>query len=149
MANITLGEICDAVATTLNVAPIVRKESYNELTEGLNAADLPLIQAYWESITCDPSGGTDRTTFQAGRRQKQVVIHLDVYGAQRAHLGQDMHTLTDTVDALIDQLETQNTKPYFGNSGIQAFSWTVTRTIFTYAMAQYLGARFVIQILVY
>ena len=150
MANITIGNVCDAIETTLATATgMNRTQSYDELGEGIPAGDLPLLQVYWEDWNMDPSGNTDRTTFQAGVRLKPFTIHADVYAAQRSHLAEDMKAVVDIVDAVIDVLEAQDLKSYFSQAGIQAWSVSATRGVFPYAGVDYMGARFTFTIWVY
>jgi len=143
---VTIGEICDAIETTLSAAVgLISSQSYDELQEGLPAADLPLIQVYWEGFMMDPWGETDRQTFRGGVRNKPIIIHVDLYATRRSHIGEDMKAVVDGVDALIDVLEEQDTKPYFGLVGLKAFSVDdVVRAEFIYGNESYLGARFVL-----
>ena len=150
--SVTLGEICDAIESTLAAAiTVVRSESYDELTEGVHAADLPMLQVYPESGRQDAGGKTDRFAFQGGIRQTEFIIHADYYARQRAHIGQDMNALVNGIDALQDVFEAQDKKPYFGEDGIQAFSWSWTRVTFVYGDPQlpYVGARFVLVVRVF
>jgi hypothetical protein len=151
MPSVTIAQICDAIESTLSTASgINTTQSYDELGEGLNAADLPLIQVYWEDLSMDPTGATDRTTFGAGVRQKQITVHADVYAAQRSFLWEDMQKTVDAMDNVLAVLEVQNTVPYFGEDGIR--SWQLVsalRGTFPYSQAQYMGARFILTVWVY
>ena len=143
--SITIAQITDAVKTTLAAdTGLNRAMSYNQLTEGMN--DLPALQVYPESVGQDPTGNADRTTFQAGRRQSSIIIHADLYARQRSHLGEDMAALVNRWDAAITILEAQNTKPYFGLDGLQAFAWTSQRVVFQYGDGglPYVGVRFIL-----
>lgn len=150
---ITLGQICNAIETTLAAATgMNRTESYDEITEGINAGDCPLMQVYWESIVIDPSGDTDRTSFSGAIRHKSIVIHVDIYASQRGNITDDMKRVVDIVDAMLDVFEVQNTKPYFGLTGIQAWHLdSATRTLFSYAGTNiaFAGARFILTITVF
>ena len=148
--SITIAQICDAIASTLSAATTTpRTQSYDELTEGVN--DVPMLQVYPENGNQDPSGNTDRTTFKAGVRQTMLTIHADYYAHQRVHIGEDMAALVSGIDALTDIFEAQDTKPYFGLEGIQAFSWSWQRVTFQYGDPQYsyVGARFIINVRVF
>lgn len=147
MTSITLAQILDAVKATLSVAPtLARSMSYDELTEGIN--DTPLLQVYPESGDQDPTGNTDRTTFKAHVRQTNLTINCDYYAQQRKHIGEDMAALVDGIDAMTDIFEAQDTKPYFGLVGIQAFHWGWQRVIFNYGdpNINYVGARFTLTV---
>jgi hypothetical protein len=168
MANVTIGEICDAIESTLSAAVgINRTESYDELTEGINNADCPLLQVYWESFGMDPSGSTDRSSF-GGRggvensplRQKPIVIHVDLYASRRNHLAQNMKAVVDATDAILNVFEQQDVKPYFGllddGGGDAIKAWSLDdarRVIFQYGdgagQVNYSGARFILTIHVY
>jgi len=155
MPGITIAQICDAIESTLSAATGINiTQSYDELGEGLNAADLPLLQVYWETLIMDPGAETDRTTFQAGVRQKLFTFHADIYAAPLAHLAQNMETLVDVVDNMLAVLELQNTKPYFLLEGIKAFHLDeARRVVFEYTAGtmpvRYIGARFILSIWVY
>lgn len=151
MTKITLGAICDAIENTLSGATgITRSQSFDELGEGLPAGDLPLLQVYWESLGMDPSGETDRTTFQGGIRMKRHTFHADVYAAQRSHLKEDMEAVVNAADAILDVLEAQDTKPYFGLAGIKAWQLeAATRGVTQYAQSEYMMVRFILSIWVY
>ena len=160
VANITFNQIVDAVETTLSAATtLVRSQSYDELTEGIQPGDCPLLQVYWESASpVSSDSSTDRRSFGGGGgdentplRDKAIIIHADYYATARSHIAEDMAAVVNGVDALTDVLETQNTLPYFGLAGIKSFQWQATRVTFVYGDPQtpYSGARFVITLRVY
>jgi len=151
MAKITLAEICDAIEETLATATgMSRTQSYDELGEAVNAGDCPLLQVYWEDYVMDPGGQTDRASFQGGVRVKQIRIHADVFASQRGNIRDDMKRVVDIVDTMTDVLEAQNTKPYFGLTGLKAFKVeSATRAIFDYGGVEFMGARFVLAIWVF
>ena len=146
---ITLAQICDAIETTLSAATtITRSESHDELTEGVH--DTPLLQVYPESGNQDPSGTTERTTFRAGVRQTEIVIHADYFAAERGtSIGEEMGRLVNGIDAMTAVFEGQDEKPYFGLDGIKAFAWRWERVTFDYGKVRYVGARFVILVRVF
>jgi len=144
---ISLAQICDAIETMLGAAVgMATSQSYDELKEGVIGRDCPLLQVYPASGSCDVSStSTERTTFQAGVRQKEFEIRADLYASRRSHLRQDMKAVTEMIEAIINVLETQNIKPYFGVGGtdIKAFRWRWERAVFKYEEDnQYMGARF-------
>lgn len=150
MASITLLQICDAIRDTLGAAVgMKRKQSADELTEGIHRGDTPLLQVYPEEGSCDPSGATDRTSFQGGVRQKVILFHVDVYARQRSHIGEDMGEMLTIADAVFDVLEIQNTKPYFNLEGIKAFSWRWKRMPFQYGETDFMGFRLYLTIYVF
>lgn len=140
---ITIAQMCDAIENTLGAATgIVRGQSYDELTEGIQ--DMPLLQVYPEMLHGNAVGETDRSTFRAGVRQTEIVILGDLYARQRSHMGEDMKAMVDSVDAIVTVIEAQDTKPYFALVGIKAFSWRGERVTFIYGDNQqpYVGMRF-------
>lgn len=143
--SITLTQIGAALKTTFaGVIGLTYVHQPSELREGMQ--DSPLLQIYPDTITQDPSGDVDRTTFRAVVRQSLQVWHLDLYARQRSDLGEDMAILLPLVDAVVDVLEQQDTKPYFGLVGIKAFSWTAQRVNFIYGQPEigYVGMRFIL-----
>ena len=148
--SITLTQICQAVETTLGAATgISYSQTFSELKEGI--IDVPLLQVYPESIRQDAGTQTDRTTFGAGVRQTEVIVHADLYARQRKHLGEDMAALVPLIDATQNKLEEQDRQPYFGLDGIKAFSWSAQRVIFNYGDPQvgYVGTRFILVLRVF
>lgn len=148
--SITIGQILDAIEATLSTAPtLARSMSYDELTEGIN--DTPLLQVYIESGEQDPTSNTDRTTFLAGVRQTELIVNCDYYAQQRKHIGQDMKALVDGIDAMFNIFEAQNSTPYFGLPGIQAFHYSFARDTFAYGAQSinYIVARFTLTIRVF
>jgi hypothetical protein len=147
---ITIGQICDAIESTLGAATgITRSESYDELTDGIH--DLPMLQVYPNSGNQDAFTRTDRSTFRGGVRQTDIMIHADLYAQQRAHIGEDMKKLVDVIDAVTNVFEAQDVKPYFGLDGIGAFRWRWERVTFAYGDPQltYVGARFYIEVRIF
>ena len=141
-----IGDICDGIEALLSTALGVRSStSFDELTEGIPSFDCPRVEVYWDSSVCDPSGSTDRTTFQACVQQSHIVFFADLYARQRSQMGEDMKAVVDLVDTLGPVLQSQQTKPFFGVAGIQAFSWAAKRHVFVRAKARYVGARFTIK----
>ena len=148
--SVTIAEICDAIEDTLNEASSMStSQSFDELKEGIGSADVPLIQVYPESNECAAESGTDRTSYQGGRRVKHYIIHCDLLARQRSHLAEDMEATVNLIDELEVIFEEQDTKPYFGEDGIQSFRWGWTRALFEYAQTQFYGARFIIDVYVY
>jgi hypothetical protein len=144
---ITIAQICDAIEETLGAATgITRAQSYDELTEGIQGADTPLLQVYPEANITDAMGTSDRTTFGGGVRVKTYTIHADYYARQRSHIGLDMKQLVDSIDAIETVLEQQNSLPLFGLAGIKSFQWMWNRVQFDYGGAPFMGARFVLTI---
>lgn len=150
MSSISLAQTCNAVATTLGTATgITYVQSYYQLKEGMN--DTPTLQVYWNNSNQDPGGNADRTTFKAGVRQTDIEILCDLYASDRNEIGEDMAALLPLVDAVVDVIEQQDTKPYFGLVGLKGFNWDARRVVFQYtdSLRTYTGARFTIRFKVF
>ena len=148
MATVTLADILDAIEDTLDAsAEVKRSQSYDQLTESIS--DLPLLQVYPEDGIQDALNTADRTTFGGCIRHTRYTVNVDYYARQRSHIGEDMAQLVDGIDSLTDIFEAQNSKPYFGLDGIQAFHWSWRRVTIDYAGVSYVGARFALEVRVY
>lgn len=148
--SITLTQIGAALDATFATVPgLTYVHQPGELREGMQ--DAPLLQIYPDTLAQDPEGNADRTTFRAVVRQTVQTWNMDLYARQRSDLGEDMAALLPLVDAIVDRLEQQDTKPYFGLVGIKAFSWTAQRVAFVYGTPEisYAGMRFVLTLRVF
>lgn len=147
---ITLMAMCDGIEAILSAAVGVQSStSFDELTEGVPAMDCPRVEVYPDAGVCDPSGNTDRFTFNACTQLLVITIFADLYARQRSQLGEDMKATTEMIDSLIDVLQTQERPPFLGVAGIKAFSWSWKRHTFRRADARFVGARFTIKCKVY
>ena len=151
----SLQAICNAIETTLAPA-VTYTQSYNELTEGMN--DTPRLQVYPNSGTSVIGGqSNDRSTFRAGVRQASIEVYADLYATQRSEIGEDMGILVPLIEAVIAEIEKQDTRPYFGlldasgRPAIDGFNWRWDRAIFVYNDTQqtFAGARFTFNIRVF
>lgn len=140
--KLTIREVLQGVGDTLESAiQGVRVDTLESMTEGIG--DTPLIQVYFDSIEADiASDSTDRSTFRAGVRQTNLIINVDVYAKQRADIGEDMLSLVDMTDAVIDVFDDQQAKPYFNVDGLKGFRYQGERVVFEYGQARFLGVRF-------
>lgn len=144
--NLTIGEICDGIETTLSAAIGVQSSaSFEGITEGIVSFDCPRVEVYWDNSTSDPSGSTDRTTFNACVQQMYIVIFADLYARQRSQMSEDMKAMIDLVDAIIPVIQAQQRPPFFGVTGIKAFNWSARKALFRRAEGRYVGARFTIR----
>lgn len=116
-----------------------------------NIVDTPTLQIYPVSGQTDPQGDTDRTTFGAGVRRTTIVLWCDYYARQRSHLGEDLDAVVDGMDAIINILEAQQVKPYFGNANIKAFAWGWEYVSFSYGEQEvkYSGVRFILTLTIF
>jgi len=145
MGVYSLGDLVDAIESTLSVAAALeRSQSYDELTEGM--ADYPTLQVYPEE-NAGTSGfsSTDRISLSGKHSVKEYLIHADLLAHPRAEIGEDMARLVEAIDDLEDILDTQ-AYPLFGAEYITSFRWSWKRVVFSYAGAEYMGARFFITV---
>lgn len=154
MPIVTLGELCDSIVATFDAGmTLTRVQSYNEITEGVNAGDTPLLMVYVESVLADPTGETDRGTFQTGNQSikiKEMLFHCDFYTSQRAHSAEDVGDQVDTMSDAVDVIEGQNEYPYWNNDAIKATAgWRMDRVEFDFAGARYSGFRIELTVWVY
>jgi len=153
-SSTTLQAICNAIETTLAPA-ITYTQSYNELKEGM--PDQPTLQIYPNSGSSSPPSGNDRSSFQAKLRQTEIQIYADLYASARSEIGEDMALLLPLMEAMITEIEKQDTKPYFGlldaagQYAIKGFSWSWQRVTFQYndPMQLYVGARFIFNLRIF
>lgn len=148
----TLVQICAAIEAALSAATgLSHSQAFDELSEAL--VDLPMLQVYPEDGTLDIATNNDRSTFQAGVRQTAFTILADLYARQRgAGIGEEMGALVPLIDAILDVVRAQDTKPYFALEDLQAFGpVTFRRVSFVYGDLQtsYIGARFTIPVRVF
>lgn len=142
---ISLEELCDALETTLaTVAKIDVTQSFDELSDGIH--DRFLLQVYPNSGNADAMGRTDRATFKGGRRVTMHTIHCDIHVGPASDIGQDMGDTVNVIDEVWNKLEEQDEKPYFGEDGIQSWSWRYNYATFQYANYQTRGVRFYIDV---
>jgi hypothetical protein len=147
---ITLHQMLDAVENTLDgTAGLVRTFQFDQLPEGVNSGDCPLLLVHpvRMELVDSLSGATDRMTFAGalGVRQEMYTVYADFYCKQRSHLGEDMAATVAIIDAATNILEA-DVCPFFGLDGIKNRQWEWQIVEFTYASAQYLGVRFTIKL---
>lgn len=130
MAKISYGDICDAIAQTLSGASGLKAvESFSALKEAI--PDCPVLRVYPEAAEGDVTAvNNDRASFRGGVRVQEVEIVCDVPCRQRSDLAEDSKATVEMADQLMDILEQQDTKPYFGLAGINGFRWRWERTVF-------------------
>jgi len=149
---LTLADLCDGIATTLATTPgVTSQASYDEMQEGIAVFDCPYFEVYPDSGNCDPSGNTDRTTFNAGTQQTIIVVSVDLFTSMRSELPDDMKDLVTIVDAMIGVLQDQEKPPFFGIDAkkLKAFSWSWRRATHVRSQGVYMGARFTLNCRIY
>jgi len=160
LATVSVGEICDAIATTLSTTVgIARTQSYNELTEGMNT--LPTLQVYpdfWEvsaGSETDRHAFVDATAAVPGLRISEFTIFCDLYVRRRSQLDEDWGEAVDLASTLHDKLDEEGRCPLFSQAGIRTFHWTAQRVVFEYGRDGqgqplfYVGFRFTLTVRVF
>jgi hypothetical protein len=126
-------------------------QNYNSLSEGL--ANTPAIQVYWQNFEPVSSGSeTDRRTFGGDVkpvRRKDFTFNVDLYCDPIGHLDAVMPQMLPIVDELINILENQDQKPYFGLADIKAYTFEAQRGVIEYANTNYPVVQFVINLVIF
>jgi len=142
--DLTTAAICDAVESVLGaVTGIVRSQSYDELTEGIQ--DVPLLQV-WPASGAPVSTDSGTHKFTLGKDadfaiQETVTIYADLWARQRSHIGEDMSALVTALDNICAELRKQDCPP-FDLEGLQSFQWSWVVGTSEWAKQLYLRARF-------
>ena len=143
--DLTTAAICDAVESVLGaVTGIVRSESYDELTEGIQ--DVPLLQV-WPASGAPVSSDSGTHKFTLGGDdsdftiQETITIYADLWAKQRAHIGEDMSKLVGALDNICAELRKQDCDP-FDLEGLQSFQWSWVVGTAEWAKQLYLRVRF-------
>lgn len=148
-STVTIAQMCDAIDTTLGEVlvasgDLIKSHSYNELEEGIN--DPKTLQIYWEETSPVSVGSeTQKLTFtNTPYIDEEHVIHADFFARQRSNIGEDMNAIVIGVQAIKENLKTQNCPNPFGLEGIAHFQWSARRIIWDYGTPEliYPGARF-------
>lgn len=148
MTSITLTQIVEAIADTLDGEPTLNEVQWGEtLAEAIE--NMPMAQVYWDGGSTDVASQNDRTTFRAGVRQAEINVIADVFVCPRAHIGQGMAAVMVMAETINGVLEAQKVPPFFGLDGIKSFRWRVERVTIEYSNVQYDAARFTITVRVY
>ena len=150
MGTITEAQISQAIASTLGTTTGMTYTQHDgTLTDHI--ADTPLLQVTWRRNEIDYTSTSGMTSFRGGIRQWSMLFWGDLYVARLAHLAENKSAMLTLVNALNATIESQSTKPYFGNSGIKSFDWSVESATFEVGdpLARYVGARFIFNIKVF
>lgn len=143
MATYTLDDLVDAVHDDIAAAAsLARDESQaqDEITEGIH--DYPLLMTWIaENLGTSFESDTDRLSLSGRHSVKEYLIHSDLYVEQRAHVGQAMGQLLETINEIEDILDTR-AYPLFSRDYITSFRWAWRQVTFEYGGALYTGARF-------
>jgi hypothetical protein len=142
MGTVTIYTIVNAVKNAVDGISGYSATANETLTDGMN--DLPMIQVYPETGQTNASGNTDRASFRAGIRRTSLIVNVDVYCRQRAHIGEDMAAIANAADAVQTKLEENLTGAPFDVAGVKTFQWSWQRVMFVYGDPQisYAGIRF-------
>lgn len=147
MATYTLDDLVNGVHDALAAAASLTRDqsqAEGEITEGIH--DYPLLQTWVaENTGTDWTGETDRVTLSGKHSVKEYLIHSDLYVQQRAHVGEGMGQLLETINEIEDILDIQ-TYDLFDLDYITSMRWSWGHVTFDYGGVKYIGARFVITV---
>ena len=116
--TISITDMCTGIKEVVETATgVQRAYDYNEMPEAVNNADTPAPVVYFQALEEDPTNETASSTFRSQIRQRNWVFHVDVLAAQRNHLNENNKIMCEMADAIIDTLETQDSRPFFGVDG--------------------------------
>ena len=140
-----------AISDTLTAATGIKSvRGYNEITESIPATECPRLQVYPDSLVVDANTGTDRTTFQVGIQQYDLVVFVDHFARPVSHIYLDMIAMVEGLDGITDVLQDQKKPPFFGISDIKSFNgWTWKRMTFRYGDMKYRGGRFTLKLRIF
>jgi len=145
-STISVAAVLDAVEGTLGAAPSLRAScSYDELREGFESIDCPLLMIHPAGGDCRPPGATQQQTFGGGVQLTVLEVIADLYARERSIMKEDMQVTVEMIDELITILQDQRRPPFFGitpANAIKAYTWNWRRITFITAGKKYMGARF-------
>lgn len=143
--------ICSAIATTLQTATGIKTvRSIRNIKEHISGTDCPCLQVYPDRYIPNTEGETERFTYSGGIRKSKLIIFVDHYPRILSHIGLDLQVMVEGLDAIIEVLETQNSKPFFGIEGLQAFKWEWRQAILRYSEdSRFRGGRFTLTFIIF
>ena len=144
---ILITDMCTGIKSVVELATgVERAYDYNEMPEAVNNADTPALVVYFQALEEDPTNQTSGSSFSHKIRQRNWVFHVDVLAAQRNHLNENNEVMCKMTDAIIDVLETQDRRPYFGVNGAEQFKFTAERVVINLGAVDFYGIRFIITV---
>lgn len=121
-------------------------QSVGEITEAIH--DVPMLQVYWWATEPVSAGGNTPTmTFGGGQREIHT-FRVDLFAKVRSHIGEDLTSLHNEVQAMLVKLREQDNKPagQFGLERVRNCQWAAQATEMIYAQQTFAGARFTITV---
>ena len=144
---ILITDMCTGIKNVVELATgVERAYDYDEMPEAVNNDDTPALVVYFQALEEDPTNQTASSTFRSVVRQRDWVFHVDVLAAQRNHLNENNKIMCEMADAIIDTLETQDSRPFFGVAGAQQFKFTAERVVINLGAVDFYGIRFIITV---
>ena len=144
---ILITDMCTGIKEVVELATgVERAYDYDEMPEAVNNDDTPALVVYFQALEEDPTNQTASSTFRSVVRQRDWVFHVDVLAAQRNHLNENNEVMCKMADAIIDTLETQDSRPFFGVAGAQQFKFTAERVVINLGAVDFYGIRFIITV---
>jgi len=144
---ILITDMCTGIKEVVELATgVERAYDYDEMPEAVNNDDTPALVVYFQALEEDPTNQTASSTFRSVVRQRDWIFHVDVLAAQRNHLNENNKKMCEMADAIIDTLETQDSRPFFGVAGAQQFKFTAERVVINLGAVDFYGIRFIITV---
>ena len=144
---ILITDMCTGIKNVVELATgVERAYDYNEMPEAVNNADTPALVVYFQALEEDPTNETSGSAFSHKIRQRNWIFHVDVLAEQRSHLAENNKKMCEMADAIIDTLETQDRRPFFGVAGAQQFKFTAERVVINLGAVDFYGIRFIITV---
>jgi len=144
---ILITDMCTGIKEVVELATgVQRAYDYDEMPEAVSNDDTPALVVYFQALEEDPTNQTASSTFRSVVRQRDWIFHVDVLAEQRNHLAQNNKKMCEMADAIIDTLETQDSRPFFGVDGAQQFKFTAERVVINLGAVDFYGIRFIITV---
>lgn len=158
MSTITKAQMNTAIVTELSsITQFKLAMDVDEIKEGVQRPDFPFFLCYPKSWQSDAGGTVTQTTFGGGSTvvlPKLFTFMVEVHAAVRHQIAQDMDdmmTITDLVDALLDLQVQRSNRPRFGlndsggKAAVKSFSWIAEQAFMMYGGLQTVGAQYTLE----
>ena len=148
---VKISDITNGIVNTLKMRSELEKVMGGSgLRESIN--QFPTVQVWFVSKDTTNDGGTERRTMATGSskpmRKTSLMYHIDLYTRPRTNLGQDLSELEVLID-VIDQVMEDQTRTFFGISGVKAFNHRAEFANFEYNDIKYVGVRWFVNLILF
>jgi len=146
MTQLDVKTLCLNITETFRVVPELKViQDINDITDSIPPGDMPLLMVYPNETEGSSSSETQGKTFGGGANRpvqiEDTTISIDVYIgiAGGVPLRDILAQLIDVWNALNEIIRAQTIQPYFGDSQIKSFQWTMTRSELRFAGVPHYG----------